>query len=111
MRKTFNQQKDDTIMACIAKYPQNIRAALEMASKKIGHPYGSTNQRYYTVLRPVRREIAVVSRSGVASLGNQKNAKRTLSNLKHFKSEHDFLVNLMEKLTKKEKVMLLKLLI
>jgi hypothetical protein len=93
----WTKKEDNIVLSYVKSYPNNLRAAFEEASKEIDRSPMSISVRYYKNIKDNNLAISVVSNTGVATLHNQKNARRDLkSNL----SEDDIFEITMSNLVK-----------
>jgi len=93
----WTKREDNVVLSYVKSYPNNLRAAFEEASRDIDRSVQSISVRYYKYIKNDNLAISVVSNSGVATLHNQKNARRDLkSNL----SEEDIFEITMSTLVK-----------
>lgn len=97
----WTKKEDNIVLSYVKNYPNNLRAAFEEASKDIDRSPLSISVRYYKILKNENLAISVVSNTGVATLHNQKNARRDLkSNL----SEEDIFEISMSNLVKMNRI-------
>ena len=73
-RNPYTAKDDKLILDTIAKYPNNIKYALESAAQQMGRTAHGVGLRYYKYLRNNTTVIAVASKAGVSTINNQKNA-------------------------------------
>lgn len=97
----WTKREDNIVLSYVKSYPNNLRAAFEEASKDIDRSVQSISVRYYKYIKNDNLAISVVSNTGVATLHNQKNARRDLkSNL----SEDDIFEITMSNLVKMNRI-------
>ena len=70
----YTPQEDAIVLDTIAKYPNNISHAFNMASQQLNRTPASVEYRYYKTLKNKHTVIAVASNKGISTLNNQKNA-------------------------------------
>jgi hypothetical protein len=78
-RKSWSKEDDKVLLNNVNSYPSNLRVAFEETAKSLDRTVSAVSARYYTNLKDNNLAITVVSKGGIATMHNQKNARRDLS--------------------------------
>lgn len=103
-RLSWSQKDQNTVLAAVKAYPNNLRAAFEKAATVMPErTIAAISAYYYSKLRHESTVMTVVSSSGISTLGNQKNARRDLKQELSVEQQVEIILAMIKKLNRNEK--------
>lgn len=104
MRQNWTKHESNVILDCVKSYPSNLSFAFEQAAAELpGRTTRAISVQYYKNLRNESTALAVMSSKGIATLGNQKNARRDLKQELSVEQQLDIILAMIKKLNRNEK--------